>query len=177
MHQQEPGDLIAGPALGEEQDSQGTAQPENHAEVIPRMGLRLEDSKLLGIVTRQPMIKHTGWKYESGPLGIELAWSLESAAKKAGIGRLRVREKDPFRPPASAAKLPHDTKRRSDTEIVDLVAVLCTLLINNGAYGRDAVSLQQKRGHALTIEMFVNGKGSDRGAQCRREAGQLPWQA
>src|SRR5258708_7711812 len=137
------------------------------------MGLRLADSKLFGIGARQPMIKHTGRDHESGPLGIELAWSLESAAKKAGIGRLRVREKDPFRPPASAAKLPHDAKRRSDIEIVDLVAVLCTLLINNGAYGRDAVFLQQKRGHALTVQMFVNGKGSDRGAQRRREAGQL----
>src|ERR1700694_3976454 len=64
MHQQEPGDVIAGRGLGEEQDSQGTAQPENHAEVIPCMGLRLADSKLFGIVTRQPMIKHTGWKHE-----------------------------------------------------------------------------------------------------------------
>src|ERR1700758_2031630 len=98
MHQQEPGDLIAGRSLGEEQDSQGAAQSENHAEVIPRMRLRLKDSKLFRIGIRQPMSEHTGWKHESGPLGIELAWSLESAAEKAGVDRLRVREKDPFRP-------------------------------------------------------------------------------
>jgi hypothetical protein len=90
MHQQEPGDLIAGRSLGEEQDSQGAAQSENHAEVIPRMRLRLEDSKLFWIGSRQPMIKHTGRKHESGPLGIELTWSQEGAAVKAGIGRLRV---------------------------------------------------------------------------------------
>jgi hypothetical protein len=101
------------------------------------MGLCLEDSKLLRIGTNQPMIKHTGRKYESGPLGIELAWSFEDTSIRAQIGRLRVREEDPFRPPASATKLPHDAKRRSDIEIVDLVAVLCTLLINDGAYGCD----------------------------------------
>ena len=70
MHQQKPGHLIAGRALGEEQDSQGMAQPENHAEVIPHMGLCLEDSKLFGIGTRQPMIKHTGRGHERGPLRI-----------------------------------------------------------------------------------------------------------
>jgi hypothetical protein len=102
MHQQEGGDLIAGRSLAKEQDSQGTAEPEDDAEVIPRMRLRLEDSKLFEIGTRQPMIKHAGWKHESGPLGVELGWSLESAAVSAGIGRFRVGEKDPFRPPASA---------------------------------------------------------------------------
>jgi len=120
MHRQKPGNLIAGRALGEEQDSQGTAQPENHAEVIPRMRLRLEASKLFGIGTRQAMIKHTGRKHESGPLGIELAWSLESAAERAGIDWLRMREKDSFRSPVSAAKLAYDAKCRSDIEIVDL---------------------------------------------------------
>src|SRR5260370_22161851 len=138
------------------------------------MGLCLEDSKVFGIGTRHPMIEHTGGDHEGGPLGIELAWSLESAAEKAAIGRLRVREKDPFRPPASAAKFPHDAKRRSNIEIVDLFAVLCTLLINNGSYVCDAFFLQQKRGHALTVEMLVNGEGSDRRAQCRRVAGPLP---
>src|SRR5258708_25151099 len=97
------------------------------------MGLCLEDSKLFGISIREPMIKHTGWKHESGPLGIELAWSLASAAVRAGIARLRVREKYPFRPPVSAAKLPHDAKHRGDIGVVNLVDVLCSLLINNGA--------------------------------------------
>jgi hypothetical protein len=47
------------------------------------MGLCLEDSKLLRIGTNQPMIKHTGRKHESGPLGIELAWSLAGTNQAA----------------------------------------------------------------------------------------------
>ena len=113
MHQQERGDLIAGRSLAKEQDSQGTAEPENHAEVIPRMRLGLEDSKLFGIGTPQPMIEHTGWKHESGPLGIELAWSLESAAVRAGVGRLRVREKDQVCTPSSrSAKISNSPHTR-----------------------------------------------------------------
>jgi hypothetical protein len=135
MHRQEPGDLVAGGCFGEEQDSQGTAQTEGHSEIIPRMGLRLQNSKPFGIGAHQLVIKHTSRKHESGPLGIELALGLKRAAVRAAIGRLRVREKDSIWPPVGSAKLPHDAKHRSDIDIVDLLNMLCTLLINHRAYG------------------------------------------
>lgn len=119
--------------MRQEQDSQGAAETKSQAEVTPHMSLRLEDSKLLGICARQPVIKHTSRKLESSPLRIELAWSLASAALKADIGGLQVREKDSVRPPVGTVQLPHYAKHRSDVEIVDLVDVLCTLLINNCA--------------------------------------------
>ncbi|HSR56749.1 MAG TPA: hypothetical protein VLL57_01095, partial [Candidatus Binataceae bacterium] len=177
MDQQELGDLIARCGLGDEQDSQATAQPEGQPEVIACMSLRLEDSELFEIGARQAMVKHIRGKLESGPLGVESARSLESSAVSAIIGQLCVREENPFRPPSSAAELPHDAKRRSDIGVVDLFDVFCTFLIDHGTERCHPVFLQQKRGHALTVEMLVNGECSDCRAHGRRASRQPPWQA
>jgi hypothetical protein len=51
----------------------------------------------------------------------------------------------PIRESEAESKRKSRAKRRSNIKIVDLVAVLCTLLINDGAYRCDAVFLQQER--------------------------------